>query len=134
MGLSEVGFDVYDWLRNAALCFLFPCSSFLGPKFPFKTFFLICILHHATVLALAVPMAIKYADMPHHWLFPVVLCGSLLPFWAVQIHRRRPKQAGALHVQSHCDLSVCDELAHPCLHLAASVLPHVEKLPHCERH
>jgi len=61
--LSEVGFDVYDWLRNAALCFLHPCSSFLGPKFPFKTFFLICILHHTTVLALAVPMAIKYADM-----------------------------------------------------------------------
>jgi len=60
---SEVGFDVYDWLVNAALCFMHPCSSFLGPKFPLKTFFLVCILHHTTVLALAVPMAIKYADM-----------------------------------------------------------------------
>jgi len=61
--LSEVGFDVYDWSKTFLLTFAHGSFPSLGPPGPVKAFFLICILHHSTVLGLTFPMNLKYPSM-----------------------------------------------------------------------
>eukprot|EP00928_Gymnodinium_smaydae_P087100 TRINITY_DN71433_c0_g1_i1.p1 TRINITY_DN71433_c0_g1~~TRINITY_DN71433_c0_g1_i1.p1 ORF type:complete len:295 (-),score=29.48 TRINITY_DN71433_c0_g1_i1:85-969(-) len=67
--LSEVGFDIYDWLRLFLLTFVPDRVQCLGERVPLKLFLLLGGFHHSTVLALAVPMNMKYAYMPaYHWI------------------------------------------------------------------
>jgi len=66
--LSEVGFDVYDWSKTFILTFAHSSFPDLGPPGPVKTFILICILHHSTVLGLTFPMNLKYpSTTAYHW-------------------------------------------------------------------
>jgi len=67
--MSEVGFDVYDWLKTFLLTFCHSSFKSLGPPTPVAVFVLICGLHHTTVLGMAIPMNLKYAFMPeYHWI------------------------------------------------------------------
>lgn len=61
--VSEVGFDIYDLTKLTLLAF-FP-SSFqaLGPCCPIKTFMLIGLCHHTTVLGMAIPMNMQYPSI-----------------------------------------------------------------------
>eukprot|EP00932_Pfiesteria_piscicida_P007384 SRR837773.17456.p2 GENE.SRR837773.17456~~SRR837773.17456.p2 ORF type:complete len:271 (+),score=95.41 SRR837773.17456:48-860(+) len=61
--LSEVGFDVYDTIKSFLLTFFQHAVPQLGPAAPLKPFILICVLHHSTVLAMAVPMNLYYPDL-----------------------------------------------------------------------
>jgi len=61
--LSEVGFDIYDWTKLFLLTFArhpLPC---LGPRHPLKTFVLIGLFHHTTVLGMTIPMNLHYPSL-----------------------------------------------------------------------
>eukprot|EP00416_Gambierdiscus_australes_P025251 CAMPEP_0171057008 /NCGR_PEP_ID=MMETSP0766_2-20121228/1508_1 /TAXON_ID=439317 /ORGANISM="Gambierdiscus australes, Strain CAWD 149" /LENGTH=233 /DNA_ID=CAMNT_0011512049 /DNA_START=251 /DNA_END=952 /DNA_ORIENTATION=+ len=77
--LSEVGFDIHDWLRLFMLVF-FPASmGFPGEPLPLKIFILLGVCHHSTVLSLVVPMNMKYAHLPayHHIAFSLLLSAGV---------------------------------------------------------
>jgi len=58
--LSEVGFDIYDWLRLVSLI-----GDQVYPV-PLKLFALLCGCHHTTVLSMVIPMNLKYAHLPEY--------------------------------------------------------------------
>lgn len=58
--LSDVGFDVYDCASCTLRCFQAGHPSPL----PIETWFIVCIMHHTTALALVIPMNLKY---PHRY-------------------------------------------------------------------
>merc|ERR1712039_460576 len=61
--LSEVGFDIYDWLRLFLLVFFPSRFSFLGEPVPLLLFVLLAGFHHSTVLTMTLPMNLKYAHL-----------------------------------------------------------------------
>jgi len=66
--LSEVGFDIYDGVKVVLLTFCPSPFPFLGPKNPIKTFILIGVFHHATVLSMTIPMNLNYPTLTaYHW-------------------------------------------------------------------
>jgi len=66
--LSEVGFDIFDFSKVVLLTFCPGPFPFLGPPNPIKTFILIGVLHHCTVLGMTIPMNLHYPSMAaYHW-------------------------------------------------------------------
>lgn len=76
---SEIGFDVYDWLKNFLLTFCHKKFSFWGPLGSKRLFVVVCVIHHCTVLLLAIPMNLKYAHLPsyHHLMFSFLLSAGV---------------------------------------------------------
>merc|ERR1711871_204695 len=66
--LSEVGFDIYDLSKCILLTFCPTPFPFLGPPTPVKTFILIGVFHHTTVLGMTIPMNLYYSSLSsYHW-------------------------------------------------------------------
>jgi len=61
--LSEVGFDIYDGSKLLLLTFAPESVPLLGPAQPVKTFILIGIFHHTTVLGMTIPMNLHYPGL-----------------------------------------------------------------------
>eukprot|EP00927_Polykrikos_kofoidii_P049117 TRINITY_DN43243_c0_g1_i1.p1 TRINITY_DN43243_c0_g1~~TRINITY_DN43243_c0_g1_i1.p1 ORF type:complete len:293 (-),score=37.66 TRINITY_DN43243_c0_g1_i1:290-1168(-) len=67
--LSEVGFDIYDWIKGFLLTFFRQSVPFLGPQNPVKAFIVLCMFHHTTVLSIVIPMNLKYPSLAaYHWI------------------------------------------------------------------
>jgi len=64
--LSEVGFDIFDFSKCFLLAFCPRPFPFLGPQCPLKTFVLIGIFHHTTVLGMTIPMNLYYPKLEEY--------------------------------------------------------------------